>query len=246
MVIPRTYGRMGNYLFQVAATIGYAYRHNLEFSVPTKTDNPTANPIYLQRLANCKYDPRLPEVRIIERGHAYQPLPFEEKWRTRNIVLDGYWQSEKYFKDIRNDILSLFDYPWKPTLNVVSVHVRRGDYLRLTHKHPPVSKEWYDEQMAKFPGRTFMIFSDDIEWCRMVWGKRADCFFSVGRNEEDDLVAMSSCEHHISSASTFSWWGAWLNQNPFKRVIIPRLWFSAQEEKKCCTKDIVPESWERV
>lgn len=246
MVTFKNFGRFGNYLFQVAATIGYALRHNLEFSVPTTTQDPKWNPIYLQHLANPRYNPLLPEVRVVERGHAYQEIPFQEEWRTKNIVLDGYWQSEKYFAEFRNEILKEFGYSWTFNLGTVSVHVRRGDYVQLAHKHPPLKPGWYDEAMSKFPGARFIFFSDDIPYCREHWGTRDDCTFSAGRTEEEDLVEMSCCENNISSASTFSWWGSYLNRNPNKRIIIPKRWFSEAEDKKCNTKDIVPESWERL
>ena len=247
MVTFKSVGRFGNVLFQAAATIGYALRHDLDFTVPTKTHDAKWCPIYLTHLANPKYDPTLPEVRVVERGHAYQQIPFQESWRGKNIVLDGYWQSEKYFEECREKILELFNYPWVPHKGTVSVHVRRGDYVQLAHKHPPVSVEWYNYAMEQFNGYNFRFFSDDIPYCHAHWGNHPNCSFSSGRSpEEQDLAEMSSCEHHISSASTFSWWSAWLNQNPNKRIIIPKRWFSDAEELKCNTKDIVPESWERI
>jgi len=88
---------MGNYLFQVASTIGYARKHGISFTVPTTTKDATHNPIYLQHLANPSWNPRLPEVRVLENGHGYQEIPFKPSWANRNIVLDGYWQTEKYF-----------------------------------------------------------------------------------------------------------------------------------------------------
>lgn len=245
MVIPKTYGRMGNFLFQVAAAMGYAWRHNLEFSIPSSTRDKASNPIYLQHLVNPKWDPRTPAHQIREHTHGYQELPFKEHWRTRNIVLDGYWQSEKYFLEFRDRVLEAFHYPWQHVPGTVSVHVRRTDYIRLTQKHPPVGKEWYDMCMSQFPGAEFRFFSDDIRWCRMNWGMREDCKFSEGRTEEQDLVSITCCEHHISSASTFSWWGAWLNRNTQKRIIIPKNWFQPGY-RKTDTKDIVPESWEKV
>lgn len=246
MVIPRTQGRLGNFLFQVAATIGYAMRHGMEFSVPATTDDPKWNPVYLPHLINPSYDASLPEVRVVERGHAYQEIPFKESWREKNIVLDGYWQSEKYFAENRAVVLDAFAYHWALKRGTVSVHVRRGDYVRLAHKHPPVPPEWYNAAMARFPGAKFVFFSDDIPYCERHWGQRSDCSFSEGRTEEQDLSAMSGCEHHVSSASTFSWWACWINQNPQKRIIIPKRWFSEAEEAKCPTPDIVPPSWERL
>lgn len=245
MVKPRTYGRMGNFLFQAAAAMGYAWRHGMEFTLPNTTRDPVHNPIYLQHLVNPWWDESLPQVVIDEKTHGYQELPFQEDWRGKNIILNGYWQSEKYFLSFRDRILEAFGYPWILRREVVSVHVRRGDYLRLTQKHPPVPKEWYEEAMRKFPGYRFCFYSDDIAWCEETFGHRDDVSFSKGQDEEQDLISMSCCEHHICSASTFSWWGAWLNRNDEKHIIIPRLWFQPGY-RKTDTKDIVPETWERL
>jgi hypothetical protein len=247
MVTFKNFGRMGNYLFQVAATIGYSLRYHIPFTVPSRTEDTKNNPIYLQHLVNPAWDPKLPEVRIEEHGHAYQNLQFKEEWRlTHNIVLDGYWQSEKYFVEHRVKVLELFSYPWMLQPGLVSVHVRRGDYLQLAHKHPFISKLWYYECMERFPGFAFKFFSDDIAWCRQEFGHIGGCLFSSNITEVDDLIEISTCEHHISSASTFSWWGAWLNRNPKKRVVIPQLWFTPREMVKLDTRDIVPSSWEKV
>jgi len=237
---------MGNYLFQVASTIGYAARHKLPFSVPDTTRDPKNNPIYLQHLVNPNWNNGRHEVLVEEHGHGYQEIPFDERWRGRNIILDGYWQSEKYFLEFRELILKLFGYPWAPMWNVVSIHVRRGDYVHLTQKHPPVTKEWYEGCMNQFPGCQFKFFSDEILWCHEQFGNRSDCLFSTNTTEEQDLIEMSCCEHHISSASTFSWWGAWLNQNSRKRILIPKRWFTDKEERRNNTSDIVPASWERI
>ncbi len=246
MVTFKNFGRMGNFLFQAAATIGYAHRHCLPFTVPSRTEDTRNNPIYLAHLINPEWNARLPEVRIEEHGHAYQSLPFNEEWRSSNIVLDGYWQTERYFLECRDVVLAAFDYPWSPQSGLVSVHVRRGDYLHLAHKHPPVPKSWYEQCMEQFPGATFKFFSDDITWCRQEFGQRKDCLFSSNTTEKADLIEISGCEHHISSASTFSWWGAWLNRNPNKRILIPRLWFTPREMAKLDVKDIVPGNWEKV
>lgn len=246
MVTFEPVGRMGNFLFKTASTIGYALKHGMPFTVPSSTKDPKWNPIYLQHLASHKFNPALPVTRIKEgRNFSYHELPFQDSWRQRNIVLDGYWQSELYFKEYAREVHNFFGYPWHPKRGVVSVHVRRTDYLELTQKHPPVTKEWYEEQMGRFPGFTFQFFSDDIEWCRQTFGHRSDVCFSVGKTEERDLVDMSGCEHHICSASTFSWWGAWLNRNPNKHVFIPKQWFQPGHGG-LDTKDIVPPEWNKV
>lgn len=244
MVKPITYGRMGNFLFQVACAMAYAWRHGLDFTVPNTTKNPKWNPIYLQHLVNRRWDPHLPEVKVDEKLFTYQELPFEEGWRGKNIILDGYWQTQKYFIAFRERLLAAFGFQWHPLKGFVSVHVRRGDYLTLTEKHPPVPVEWLLAAMEQFPGFHFIFFSDDIPWCQQTFGQRKDVTFSKGVNEVDDLVYMSNCEHHICSASTFSWWGAWLNRNSAKRVVIPKRWF--QPGRKEDTRDIVPPEWTKL
>jgi hypothetical protein len=245
MVIPKTYGRMGNFLFQAAAALAYAWDHDLEVTMPARPYPPKHYPVYLPHLVNPAYVPSLPTVTIEEKGFPHQVLPFEESWRDKNIVLDGYWQSEKYFKRYRDDILNHFDFGRDSLPGTVSVHVRRGDYLRLRQKHPPVTAEWMMEQMSKFPGAWFHFFSDDIAWCKSVFGRRRDCVFSEGKKEVDDLIKMSWCSSHICSASTFSWWGAWLNQNPKKRIIMPKRWF-VEGWGGVDVSQIVPLEWERA
>jgi len=245
IVKPLTYGRMGNFLFQAAAAMGYAWRHGLDFTLPDHTKKPQHNPIYLQHLVNRKWNDQMPVETLTEQSHAYQELPFKEDWRDKcNIVLDGYWQTEKYFFEFRQSIINAFGFPWKPMRGFVSVHVRRGDYLRLTEKHPPVSAEWITHAIDQFPCYHFVFYSDDIPWCKAVFGRRKDVTFSTGKREVQDLTEMSWCEHHICSCSTFSWWGAWLNQNPDKMVIMPKNWFMPGRKED--TSDIVPEGWIRI
>lgn len=238
-------GRMGNFLFQAACALAYGWKHQMPVSVPNFTNDLKWNPIYLQHLVNPELDTRLPCLEIKEERFTYQPLPFNNKWRDRNILLNGYWQTEKYFKDYRKEIIKAFGFPWDPALGVVSVHVRRTDYLTLRFKHPFISTEWIEKAMSYFEGYHFQFFSDDIAWCKETFGKRKDCYFSEGHNEEDDLTMMSWCEHQICSASTFSWWGAWLNQNPKKIVIMPKQWF-CPGHGGLDTSDIVPKEWKRL
>ena len=248
-VRPLTFGRMGNFLFQAACAMAYAWRHRLEFSLPNTTNDAFGNPIYLQHLCQPEFNDNLPHVVVTEGKFTYQTLPFKEEWRHKNIILDGYWQTEKYFKEYRDRIITAFGYEWKPAPQLVSVHVRRGDYLTIKKngkfKHPPVPKEWLETAMALFPGYGFRFFSDDIGWCEQEFGSRNDCTFSKDKPIERDLVHMSWCAHQICSASTFSWWGAWLNQNPNKRVIMPKHWFSPGWGR-LDTSDIVPPEWERI
>lgn len=246
-VVPFTVGRMGNFLFQAAATIGYARRHNLQFTMPSKPYPPRGDPVYLQHLVHPRFDPMMPSMTIKEQVFHYHDIEFREEWRDgRTIMLEGYWQSEKYFKDIRNEILALFAFEWSLSPGMVSVHVRRTDYLKWKKKHPRVPKAWIQTAMGQFSNdHVFIFFSDDMEYCKTAFGNRGDVMFSEGQDEVEDLRRMSCCEHHICSASTFSWWAAWLNRNPGKRIIMPKLWFVPGWGGHD-TKDIVPPEWERL
>lgn len=233
-------GRMGNFLFEAATAISYSLKHSLEFSMPVETNDNFWNPVYLGHLNNPNYDKTLETISIPERGHQYQELPFEEHWVGKNILIDGYRQSEKYFVEHRDEILYLFGYPYEKRDKYVSVHVRRGDYLHLSFKHPPVTKEWYELAMSSFDGHRFLFFSDDLDWCKSEFGGRVDCEFAMNTSPEDNLIAMSNCEHNICSASTFAWWGMWLNRNKNKKVIFPKLWF-VEGFGGLDTSDILPE-----
>lgn len=249
MVTFENVGRMGNFLFEFAAAYAYALDHGLDFTVPTFTKSPKWNPIYFSHLFNPKWDPSLRQTILEERKFTYEQLPFSESWRQDNILIKGYRQNEKYFKHRREELLKVMGFRWFAIKGWVSVHVRRGDYLTIKKgemfKHPPVPKVWILEQMMKFSGFQFMFFSDDIEWCKQEFEQYEGVFFSEGFTESQDLEHMSRLEHHICSASTYSWWGAWLNQNPNKRVIMPQHWITPGWSNLDFS-DIVPAEWERV
>lgn len=248
-------GRMGNFLFQAATAYAYAKKHNLEFTVPSRTKDAFWNPLYLQHLV--KPLPPLRAYDIVEKQHEYKPLPFFHNWAAHNIVLEGYFQSEKYFKEYREDILKAFAFSWNPHNNV-SIHVRRGDYLKYPHKHPVVPDEFYEQAMIHFIKKGFTdfhVFSDDIHWCKKYFGEwkykasenvSLNFAYHEGGTPEEDLIGISNCAGgHINSSSTFAWWGAWLNQNPNKIVITPKLWF-VPGHGNLNTNDIIPESWIKI
>lgn len=238
MVTFNNAGRFGNWFMECAAMIAYALKHKLDFTVPSHTNNPHFNPIYCLHLVNPNWNPRIEAVRLWESSHTYQELPFEESWREKNIIIEGYRQSWKYFDDYRNEILYLMDFPYQRRDGYVGVHVRRGDYLILRDKHPEVTKEWYENAMSLFPNHKFKFYSDDMPWCRKEFGNRPDCEFTTGREIVGDVSDGSSCEHQIISASTYGWAMGWLNRNPDKKVIIPQKWFV--DNYHLDTSDIVP------
>lgn len=243
-------GRLGNAMFQCAMTIQYALKHGLDFHIPSYTDNKKWNPIYFPHLQNPNFNPHLPTVFVKEKTHAFHEVAFEENLRNKNIIFSGYWQSSKYFDWCREDLLKAFALPWNPH-NDISIHVRRGDYLQYPDKHPVVPREYYVEALKIFSllgYKDAYVFSDDIPWCKAFFPTLNSGFrfiYSEGKTEMEDLIGISNCAHHINSSSTFSWWGAYANRNPNKRVITPKLWF-VPGHNNLCVDDIIPSNWVKI
>jgi len=179
---------------------------------------------------------------------------------TNNSCLIGYWQSEKYFKEISSVIATDFRLKatsqWRnPRLlqvisgsNSVSVHFRRGDYVsnkEVMSVHGVCDLEYYTralDALKKMEADVqLIIFSDGKEWVRENF--KVDQRLHFVDNEctaSEEIILMSMCKHNIIANSTFSWWGAWLNQNPDKVVIAPKNWFLSKERN---SSDIIPETW---
>lgn len=182
--------------------------------------------------------------------------------RNDDIFYDGYWQNEDYFKNIRKSILDAFCFPGivdernKILIeklygkNSVSCHVRRGDYL----KHPMMcvcTPEYYARAISKMNQQVnpelYCVFSDDIEWCRENIGalcKGMNVIYvdwNKGQESFRDMQLMSLCKHNIIANSSFSWWGAWLNQNKDKVVMAPKDWMN-----KRVANDPICKDWIRI
>ena len=184
---------------------------------------------------------------------------------TGNLLLDGYWQSEKYFKNIEYQIREDFAFKNKPNeinanilekirqSNSISLHIRRGDYvynLNTNKVHGICSTEYYDQGISiiqsKVSNPQFFIFSDDIEWVKKNhrFNSEPDYIdFNKGKDSFEDMRLMSNCKHCIIANSTFSWWAAWLNTNPEKIVIAPKKWFN---DATINTQDLIPETWIKI
>lgn len=157
-------------------------------------------------------------------------------------------QDEKYFKKHENEIRQMFSDGITGGDERVSIHVRRGDYVGNPfyvdlghHKHEDMSDNYYVRAMAMFPNKKFVVFSDDIEWCKNNPIFK-DCEFQHG-TEVEDMNAMANCEHNIIANSSFSWWGAWLNPNPNKIVVAPARWFSDPNYEQFIG---IPQTWIRI
>ena len=183
-----------------------------------------------------------------------------------NRYVEGYFQSEKYFKSIRDIIISQFiikndlsNYSQsilkliKANKNTCSIHVRRGDFTKKSNKtiHGICDLKYYNkaiDQIKNINDETiFFIFSDDIHWCEKNLTFRKGIFINSfeKRIPHEDIYLMSLCNDNIISNSTFGWWGAWLNENKNKKVIAPKRWFSNNILEQQ-SRMIVCDSWVRL
>lgn len=180
---------------------------------------------------------------------------------SKPAYLIGYWQSEKYFSNITDVIRKELVLKNDPSIetkewikkisnsNAVSLHIRRGDYINNTktnQTHGTCSLDYYKEAITyisqKITKPVFFIFSDDIEWAKKNLQIAFPIFFVSDNKIPDyeELIIMSNCKHNIIANSSFSWWGAWLNNNPEKTIIAPKKWFKAEHLN---TNDLIPNSW---
>ena len=180
-----------------------------------------------------------------------------------NVFLKGLWQSEKYFDKYKTDIRHTFrckedviksfkDVVEKMNQqHSVALHIRRGDYLAKVSLQVLglVPIEYYKKSIAllssKINDPVFYIFSDDIGWARENLKIDSAVFVSgsITKHHIEDLYLMSRCKHNIIANSSFSWWGAWLNNNPNKIIIAPRKWFNKGPKD---TQDLLPDEWIKI
>lgn len=182
-----------------------------------------------------------------------------------DVYLDGYWQSEKYFKKIESVIRTDFSFTLpqgerdKEVFNLinesnsVSIHIRRADYVTDANANKTLgtcSAEYYtkavDILVQKVTDPHFFVFSDDHEWVRKHITINYPAVY-VDHNSADtnfqDMRLMASCKHNIIANSSFSWWGAWLNGNQNKIVIAPKQWFADASKND---SDLIPSTWTRI
>lgn len=178
----------------------------------------------------------------------------------KNTFLDGYWQSEKYFKDYAKEIKEIFtfkdQYDEKNHLiiddinqnNSISIHIRRGDFLlKQNNNHNTNLNDYYlkaireTSQIYKNP--KYFIFTDDLEWVNKNFNLNyPNSIVNINHESKSflDMYLMSLCKSNIIANSSFSWWSAWLNNTAEKVVYAPKNWFI---DKSIHTDDLIPNSW---
>ena len=290
MIITRIIGGLGNQMFQYALGRSLALQSGQELKLDLsgfakyplrkfKLDNFALD----VRIANeeeingmrdgwlSKYDFPLKKRHIAETQFDFIP---EIMSLRHGVYLDGYWQSELYFKQVETQIredfqfrMPISDMNKKLAEDIqsgksLSLHIRRGDYVedeetRAVHGH--CSLEYYNKAVDYMAEREenlcIYVFSDDHAWARENFVSKLPVVFvdANGRDTEiEDLRLMSMCKYHIIANSTFSWWGAWLSlaehDNDKKVVIAPREWFAVMGSMKAAANacDLVPKEWVRL
>jgi hypothetical protein len=281
MIIVNLKGGLGNQMFQYATGRAIALRNNTELKLDISG---YANPKYnasetprsyeladflikeniasAEEIKKLKYPFgvcsklwRFLRAKVLQQNFLdYHPEIFNKK----EYYLDGFWQSEKNFSEIRDVLLQEFTFKEGIDTSIIesdslSMHVRRGDYAtnpKTRAYHGLVSKEYYKKAFdcitEKTPIQKVYIFSDDPAWVRdnfdfidvdVVYV--SDMQYKPG----EEIILMSKCTHNIIANSSFSWWGAWLNQDPDKIVIAPQNWLRSGDAPHY---NIIPKTWIRM
>ena len=270
-------GRLGNQMFQYASMRGIASVKGFDWVVPPENYDHTANYALFETFKMTNVQEKnigFVDGEILkETIHCYDENLVDSC--SDNTNLDGFFQTEKYFENIVDEIRSDFTFkdeylkPCKEFIDSLDttpifLHVRRGDAIGKEHYHPVAPMSYYVEALKRFDEDTpCFVFSDDLDWCKSQDLFKSDKFLfndNIERYDYQsmdgsgsmqytllphvDLCLMSLCSGAIIVNSSFSWWGAWLQNNRGK-VIASKPWFGPSASD-LDTSDVVPDHWEII
>ena len=259
-------GRLCNQMFQYAALRGLSSKIGAEICIPyyqQAVDDGIGNMLRTELFDSFNLKVK---TGLLNNGHA--PVVQERFFHfdqelfdhcPDHVSLQGYFQTEKYFKHIEHQIRDEFTFfheildPCKEMIssvsNPIALHIRRGDYIINSENHFNLPIEYYEAALKYFDDdRNVIVFSDDSKWCHDQ-SLFSDDRFIVSDNDDNrvDLCLMSLCSDFIIANSTYSWWGAWLSSNKNKKVIAPVQWFGKTGyTKDHDTKDLIPDTWIKI
>lgn len=192
---------------------------------------------------------------IQEKDFSFDP----EIVKVRKGYLDGYWQSARYFEDVRPTLLN--DFTLRNPLSEhaqeyakqikeresVFVHIRRGDYVSSYSDHYhimdiPYYQKGIEHIQNYYSDLSLFVFSDDISWAQQNLKTDFPTVFVNATKNYEDIHLMSLCKHGIMANSSFSWWGAWLINNDNKIIVAPEKWF----KKPINTSDLIPATYVKL
>jgi len=274
MISTNLAGGLGNYMFQISVAHSLALDNNDEsiFNIETTKIAHKKIESYLSNIfRNVNFGKIKSDFFYNEPNFTYEKIPYIE-----NILLNGYYQSEKYFKHISDVIHKDFTFreehlePCKEFMSEfegqepIMLHVRRGDpnlvdprgfkwaYVNCSDQHPVQPLEYYEKALNKFDdNQPVIVFSDSPEWVkeqeffsdeRFMISEPLEKYGDGSYLPYVDLCLMSLCSHAIIANSSMSWWGAWLQTNPNKKIVAPRMWFGSSYSDKN-TKDLYCSDW---
>jgi glycosyl transferase family 11 len=226
--------------------------------------------LWRQRIDRLLRRANLPQLRGSEKQYREPHFHYDTAFEALGpeTSLFGFFQSERYFCAIAETLRLCFS-PREPlgpaaaevlarierSKLPVSVHIRRGDYLKpvTAEVHGILDQPYYCDALARLEaagiGREaeLFVFSDDATAAEQVlsFAPKSRLVQVSGDAERpwEDMTLMAHCRHHVIANSSFSWWGAWLNRSPDKVVVAPRAWFAAAELSKRNTVDLYPRDW---
>ncbi|MEI8390618.1 MAG: alpha-1,2-fucosyltransferase [bacterium] len=268
MIVVKIIGGIGNQMFQYAVGLCLAEKNNTELKLAISDFAKYGNRKFQLNVFNINAEIATQDEIDKIKSENYRKekhFHFDSKVLDLpdNVYLDGYWQSEKYFKDIETIIRKEFTFKETPddtnqelldkikSSNSVCIHIRRGDYvstLKARLVHGTCSLNYYKKAMSfiirKIENPHFYIFSDDTDWVKKNF-KINDKMTIVDNNNDSsgclDLMLMSNCQHFIIANSSFSWWASWLGKNPRKLIFAPKRWFGILSNVS--SKDLYVKEW---
>ena len=259
-------GRLANQMFQYASLKGISRNVGADFCIPyykDAVDDGIGNKLRSELFDS--FDLKV-NIGVLNNGHApvvkERFFHFDEELFSLcpdHVSLQGFFQTEKYFKNVENEIREDFTFnggilnPCKEMIdsvdNPIALHIRRTDYVSNSENHHNLSLDYYKKALSMFESdRNVIVFSDDPGWCNKQELFSEDRFLiSENTDNRVDLCLMSLCSDFIIANSTYSWWGAWLSPNPDKKVIAPVEWFGKTGyTKDHNTTDLIPNEWTRI
>jgi len=236
-------GGLGNQLFQISNGYAYSLRHNKNFYVSRTWDEmKPERPSYWNSILK-NLQPYLKDLSEFKGTlykeplwMKYQEIPYIEG----DVILEGYFQSEKYFEDYNESVRKLIGIDRKvipKTKFSIAIHIRRGDYLLHPEFHTILQKEYYDkskqiieEKLNYIPN--YIYFSEDTEWVKETFKndlKTSDIIIS-GKPDIEEFQEMVNCDGFILANSTFGWWASWFSEA--EQIIAPKEWFGYYVKNK--------------
>lgn len=253
MIVVDLVGGLGNQLFQIAATLAYAWKHDVDYAINSHTKRSEYWSSFF-KMFQSKLTTSIPSVHVYEPFHHYKELDVVEP----DFYLSGYFQSPKYFEQYKSRLFDLLEISrHQNTVDLsgyTSLHFRLGDYKQLPEYHNILDLQYYETAIKTIGPSKILCFgeredAERINECvNKLRSEFPDIAFEICDYAVPDwkqMIYMSCCSHNIIANSSFSWWGAYFNSNPDKIVCYPLKWFGMRLSHHKVT-DMFPETWTRI